>query len=92
MSHHIVPLAVNVKTLITLVILTVVTVLTAKFVDLGEYNLHLAMFIATIKGTIVCLWFMHLKYDVKLNRVIFITAFFVLALMFGISYMDIVTR
>ena len=53
MAHHIVPLKTNLITLLSLVGLTIITVLTAKFVDLGDYNLLLAMFIACIKASIV---------------------------------------
>lgn len=89
---HIVPLKVNLNTLISLIVLTVITVYTAKFVDLGNFNLVLAMFIASLKASIVLSWFMHLKYDGKMNRAIFFSAFFFLALMIGLTASDIFTR
>lgn len=46
-----------------LLVLTILTVLATK-IDLGRGpNLALAMFIATIKATLVVLFFMHLVYD-----------------------------
>ena len=91
--HHVVPLAVNLKTFAALVVLTIVTVYTAKNIHLGgSLNLALAMFIASIKATIVFLWFMHLKYDGYLNRVIAITAIIFLLIMYGFSAADIFTR
>lgn len=92
MSHHIVPLHINLKTLIALIALTVVTVLTAKFIDLGDYNLHLAMFIASIKAGVVFSWFMHLKYDGMMNRVIALIGFVFLFLFVGLSYLDMFFR
>lgn len=92
MAHHIVELKTNVTTLAILVVLTVVTVLTAKFVDLGDYNLLLAMFIATIKATVVLGWFMHLKYDGMMNRAIALSGIFFLFLFVGFSYIDLFFR
>jgi cytochrome c oxidase subunit 4 len=82
----------NLATLSVLVFLTIVTVLTAKFVDLGDYNLHLAMFIASIKATVVLGWFMHLKYDGMMNRVIAVCGVAFLFLFVGFSYIDLFYR
>lgn len=92
MSHHIVPLKTNAITFTTLVILTIITVYTAKFVDLGELNIVLAMLIASAKASVVLLWFMHLKYDGLMNRVIALSAIFFLALLYGLSAIDVFTR
>jgi cytochrome c oxidase subunit 4 len=92
MGHHVVPLQTNIKTLLTLIVLTGITVYTAKYVDLGEYNLLLAMFIASVKATVVLGWFMHLKYDGKMNRAIALCGIAFLALFLGFSYLDLNTR
>jgi cytochrome c oxidase subunit 4 len=89
---HIVPIKTNLITLGSLVCLTVVTVLTAKFVDLGEYNLLLAMAIASVKAFIVLNWFMHLKYDGLMNRTIAVCGVGFLLLFFGISFLDMLSR
>lgn len=89
---HIVPTKTNVITLSTLLVLTVLTVYTAKFVDLGSYNLLLAMFIASVKAATVFLWFMHLKYDGMMNRVIIFSTFAFLLLFWGFSAGDIASR
>ena len=89
---HIVPTKVNAVTLVSLLVLTVVTVLTAKFVDLGDYNLHLAMFISCFKSGIVLSWFMHLKYDGHINRVYALCGFAFLFIFFGFSYLDLFFR
>ena len=89
MAHHIVEMKTNITTLLVLVALTIITVLTAKLVDIGDYNLLLAMFIATVKATVVFGWFMHLKYDGIMNRVIALCGIFFLFLFVGFSYLDL---
>ncbi len=59
-----------------LLALTGLTVL-AYNVRLGDYNLLVAVLIATLKASLVCTWFMHLKYEKAFN-----TAFFVGSLIF----------
>ena len=92
MAHHIVPFKTNLTTLSVLIALTAITVLTAKYVDLGEYNLLLAMLIATIKAAVVLGWFMHLKYDGLINRTIALCGIFFLFLFVGFSYIDLFFR
>ena len=93
MAHHIVPIETNIKTLLALLVLTVITVLTAKFVHLGgSLNLILAMFIACCKAGIVLSWFMHLKYDGMINRVIALCGLAFLALFIGFSAIDLCSR
>jgi cytochrome c oxidase subunit 4 len=53
-----------------LVFLTVLTVLTAQ-VDLGAFNVPLALLIATTKASLVVVIFMALKWDNKVNTAIF---------------------
>ena len=89
---HIVPAKTNIVTLSVLIVLTILTVYTAKFVDLGNLNLALAMLIASVKAITVFLWFMHLKYDGMMNRVIIFSTFAFLALMYGLSASDLFTR
>ena len=73
---------------LSLIFLTVLTVYTAKFVDLGEFNIILAMFIATVKVTLVLTWFMHLKGDKPLNKAIILSSFCFVGLLAGICYSD----
>lgn len=69
---HVMPAKVLVGVWAALVLLTVVTVAVTK-IDLGSpANLVIAMVIATIKAALVCLFFMHLLYDKKLNLLIFV--------------------
>ena len=62
-----------------LLILTAVTV-KAAFIDLGPWNPVVALFIATVKATLVVLYFMHVKgASEKLTGVVVVSGFFFLA-------------
>ena len=89
--HHILPLSTNIAVFFCLLCLTVVTVLIADF-HFGSFNLAIAMLVATVKATLVFLYFMHLKFDGFVNRFIFGSAFFFLILFYGLSALDIWTR
>lgn len=70
-----------------LLVLTVVTVLAAG-VGMGTIDLWIAMFIATIKATLVALYFMHLRYDKPFNTMIFLSSFLFVAVFIGFTMMD----
>ena len=84
---HVMPLSMYFGVGGGLIILTIITVWTAKFMPEMIFNLTkmevtptisilLALFIASIKASLVCLFFMHLKYDKPLNRLTFISGLF----------------
>ena len=89
--NHIVPFNVYIKVLSALLVLTVLTVVVAQM-DFGFFNVLIAMGIATIKATLVLLFFMHLKYDNRLFPVIFLTGVFFLLVIFLFCEFDIITR
>ncbi len=84
---HVIPLQILVGIFIALVVLTVVTV-AVTYVDLGSLNLWIALGVATIKGALVILYFMHLRYDSPFNSLIFVTAIVFLFLFLSITIMD----
>ncbi|HUI82920.1 MAG TPA: cytochrome C oxidase subunit IV family protein [Candidatus Binatia bacterium] len=88
---HIVPVSLYVGIWITLMICTGLTVFAAS-VDLGIFNIVVALVIATLKGTLVVLFFMHLRYSTKLTMVTVIAALFWLFIMFSLSMTDYLTR
>ena len=51
-----------------------------------------ALLIATFKGTLVVLFFMHLRYSTKLTMVTVIAALFWLFIMFSLTLTDYMTR
>lgn len=88
---HVLPLKVLFGTWGTLMVLTVLTVAVAKMpiFDFGASpNLLIAMVIATVKATLVCLYFMHLRYDKMFHSVVFISAILLAALFVSFALMD----
>ncbi len=70
-----------------LIVLTILTVYQATF-DLGNMELVLSLFIATVKASLVVLFFMHMLYDKPLNAIIFLSSFIFVALFIGFTLMD----
>jgi len=90
-QHHILPNSMAAKIFGALLVLTVITVWVAQF-DLGSLNFAVAMLVASIKATLVCLFFMGLKYDHKENTVIFSTAFIFMTIFMILTFGDLLTR
>ena len=84
---HIASMGLLLSVFATLVVLTVITVAVA-YVDLGDMNLPVAMLIATIKATLVALYFMHLRYDNGFNRLAFFGAFLFVLLFISFTMLD----
>jgi cytochrome c oxidase subunit 4 len=84
---HAVPLPVLFAVFAALVVLTVLTV-AATWYDLGSWNLVIAMAIATVKASLVVLFFMHLKYDNPFNAIIFIAALVFMTLFISMTLLD----
>ena len=72
-TAHVVPWAVLAGVFVALLVLTYITVAVTSF-DLGSLNLWIALGVATIKGALVVLYFMHLRYDSPFNSIVFVTA------------------
>jgi len=69
------------------------TTVGAAFVNLGPFNPVVALLIATIKATVVVLFFMHVKgASEKLTGVIVVAGFFFLAILLSLSLADYLTR
>ncbi|MBC7784943.1 MAG: cytochrome C oxidase subunit IV family protein [Burkholderiales bacterium] len=84
---HLVPLGILLATFAALMILTFLTV-AATWVDLGVFNIWLALWIAVIKGALVAMYFMHLRWDSPFNGIILIAALFFVAIFVGIVVLD----
>ncbi len=82
---------VYVKTLVALLILTAITV-AASYADFGSGNVVIALFIATIKASIVALFFMHLRHEKPVNSIIALAGFLFLGIFLMFCFMDQDTR
>ena len=92
MSEHIVPARIYVTIFLVLLVGTALTVL-AAFQDFpGPLNTIVALTIAVTKATFVVLYFMHVRYSVRLVWVIVASALFWMAIMFALTFSDYWTR
>ncbi len=90
-SEHIVSPKIYAVILAALLLGTFITVQAAK-IDLGPWNIVLAIFIACTKMTLVILFFMHGKYSPRRTQLVIIAGFFWLAIMLGLTLTDYKTR
>jgi len=92
-GHHVVGPGVYVSVFVALVVLTVLTVWAANQHFGSDFiNTVVAMSIATAKALLVAAFFMHLKYDGKMNVVFIALGLLLLAVLIGFSLVDIVNR
>ncbi|MEC7822317.1 MAG: cytochrome C oxidase subunit IV family protein [Candidatus Neomarinimicrobiota bacterium] len=90
-EHHITPLKTYIIVAMTLFFLTAVTVW-ASYIDLGSFNIVLALLIAGTKSAIVATFFMHLLWDDKKNATIFVGSLMFLAIFIVITLTDTAFR
>ena len=74
-----------------LIILTLTTVVVAE-IELGPWNVVVALGIAVIKATLVILFFMHVKDSSALTKLIVVAGFFWMAILFGLTFNDYISR
>jgi cytochrome c oxidase subunit 4 len=91
MSHVVIPQRVYYLVFVTLILLTLVTVDVA-FYNFGILNITIAMLIATVKATIVAMYFMHLRYNPKLTWLFAGAGLLWLFIMFVLTIADYITR
>ena len=72
---------------LALIALTLLTV-GVSYVHLGPANLAVAVVIASLKATLVVMFFMHLRYDSKFNAVIFISGLLFIGVFFAYTLND----
>ena len=75
----------------TLMVFTVITVLVA-YVNLGQLNKVVALGIATLKATLVILYFMHVKYSSRLTKLVVVCGFFFLVILLSLTMVDYGSR
>lgn len=88
---HVIPAKIYYLIWIILMVLTATTVFAAT-VELHVFNIVVALFIATVKGTLVVLFFMHLRYSTKLTMVTVVASIFWLLILFSLTMTDYITR
>ena len=91
MSEHIVSPKLYVVIFFSLMVFTLLTVFAATR-DFGRWNIVIALVIATIKASLVILFFMHGKYSARRTKLVIVAGFFWLAIMLGLTLADYSTR
>jgi caa(3)-type oxidase subunit IV len=91
-GHHISSLGTYLSVFGALLVLTVVTVMVSYMGLPSTLSIVVAMIVASVKASLVCAWFMHLKYDVKFNVLVFLSAVWFAALFFIFTMIDLGSR
>ena len=91
MSEHIVSPKIYLIIFSSLMLGTYLTV-KAAYINLGQLNIVVALGIATIKATLVVLYFMHARYSPKRTQLVVVCAVFWLAIMLALTLSDYSTR
>jgi cytochrome c oxidase subunit 4 len=84
---HPVPVKLLLAVFFTLVALTILTVV-LNDLPLGALDIWVAMGIATLKASLVCLFFMHMFWEKGFNVVAFFSSLFFVSLFIGFTLMD----
>ena len=89
--HHVSSTAMFTNVLLVLLFLTFITVAASRF-DFGSANMLIAMAIASVKASLVIAFFMHVKWDTAINKIVFLSSFLFLSLLFVFTLADQATR
>ena len=89
-QHH-VPMSTYWIIIIALMVGLIITVI-AAFIPLGEFNMIVAMLIASVKALLVILYFMHVKYASPLVKIFVIAGFVWFFIALGLTFTDYLTR
>ena len=90
-EHHVVSPLLYLGILVALLVGTAITVW-AAYQNFGPFNIVIAVLIATIKMSLVILFFMHGKYSSKRTQLVIVAGFFWLAIMLGLTLTDYKSR
>ena len=91
MSEHIVSPKIYAMIFLALMVGTGLTIW-AAYQNFGPFNIVIALGIASIKATLVILFFMHGKYSARRTKLVIVAAFFWLAIMLCLTLADYSTR
>jgi cytochrome c oxidase subunit 4 len=89
---HVVSPKILIATALGLLVLTLITVFAAKIrfetVEMEELNIIVALGIAVVKATLVCLFFMHLRWDRPFNAFVLVGSLAFVALFITFAMTD----
>jgi cytochrome c oxidase subunit 4 len=88
---HVVPKRIYIAVFAALIALTWVTTLVSR-VDLGRWNIFVALAIAICKASLVALFFMHVRYSSRLTKMVVLSGLFWLILLLFLTMADLWSR
>ena len=86
-DSHITSYALNFKVLLVLLLLTTITILVIKL-HLGAFTVAMALTLASVKTAIVLTYFMHLKFENLILRLMVGGVFLLFAIIIVITFID----
>ena len=89
--HHVTSIPLYIGIFLALMVLTAITIW-AGMQDFGALNTIVALGIASLKATLVLLFFMHLRHSSRLTWVVVIVSFVMVGILFMMTYSDYLTR
>ena len=90
-KSHITEYSVYWGVLLILLVLTTITI-TVTWIDLAAWSVLVALIIASVKVGIVMTYFMHLKFENSLFRILVIMVLSIFALVIVLTFIDYILR
>jgi cytochrome c oxidase subunit 4 len=90
-KHHIVPYRTFLLVLLALLVFTFVSIAVTSY-DLGPLTVVTALLLATIKTVLVLIYFMHLKFDVKMFGILVAAVLALIGVVIFITFLDYLFR
>lgn len=86
-DHQLVPYALYIRVWAILVVLTAVTV-SVSYVDMKHVTVLTATLIAAVKGMLVLLYFMHIRFEDRIYRYMILAVLVTYAIFIGLTFVD----
>jgi cytochrome c oxidase subunit 4 len=90
-KHHIVPYRTFLLVLLALLVFTFVSIGVTSY-DLGPLTVVTALLLATFKTILVLVYFMHLKFDVKMFGILVAAVLALIGVVIFITFLDYLFR
>jgi cytochrome c oxidase subunit 4 len=89
--EHISPFSIYYKVFGGLIVLTAITY-AVSYMSLGPASLPVALIVAVTKAALVCMYFMHLKYDERYHIFVFLSTIIFVGIFFTFTIFDLSSR
>ena len=90
-KHHIVPFRTFLIVLGALLVLTFISIAVTNY-ELGPFTVVAALLLASIKSVLVLVYFMHLKFDVKMFGILVAAVLILIGVVIFITFLDYLYR